>query len=132
LIIVDANVVIGWLEQDNPNHKRAAQLMSELTNADDILAMHEFTFAECLVGPARDGEQRQYAEVISRSILVLEPELLKPLEIAEFCAQHGVAVPDGFVLRAATNNHAKLATFDSRFARKATAAGVVVYGAEAP
>jgi predicted nucleic acid-binding protein len=56
LIHVDAGVVIGFLDADDAHHDAARTCLADAIEAGDQIAMAASALAECLVGPARRGE----------------------------------------------------------------------------
>lgn len=57
LIHLDAGVIIGFLDGDDAHHVAAHSMLAGVVGDGDRLAMASSAFAECLVGPARRGEE---------------------------------------------------------------------------
>ncbi|MCC5953331.1 MAG: hypothetical protein JJU45_14650, partial [Acidimicrobiia bacterium] len=57
LIHLDAGVVIGFLDAEDAHHTVARAAVGEAIEGGDRLAMAASVFAECLVGPARRGDE---------------------------------------------------------------------------
>lgn len=120
MIVLDASVLIAFLDSDDKHHAAAESLLIEAV--DDDLVVNPLTLAEVLVAPARDGR--------------LEPTqaALRDLEVDEFPfpadtavrlarlrAATGLKMPDCCVLLAAEDAAASVATFDERLAQTAEA-----------
>lgn len=56
LIHLDAGVLIGFLDADDAHHATARTAIAEAVERADRLAMAASALAECLVGPARRGD----------------------------------------------------------------------------
>ena len=57
LIHLDAGVLIGFLDGDDAHHQVAGSVIAEALDQGDRLAMAASALAECLVGPARRGDE---------------------------------------------------------------------------
>jgi len=57
LIHLDAGVLIGFLDGDDAHHQAAGTVIGEALDQGDRLAMAASALAECLVGPARRGDE---------------------------------------------------------------------------
>ena len=57
LIHLDAGVLIGFLDGDDAHHQVAGAVIAEALDQGDRLAMAASAIAECLVGPARRGDE---------------------------------------------------------------------------
>jgi len=53
---LDAGVIIGFLDAHDPHHKAARTTLAQALSDADHLAMAASALAECLVAPARRGE----------------------------------------------------------------------------
>ncbi|MGI8794449.1 MAG: type II toxin-antitoxin system VapC family toxin [Acidimicrobiales bacterium] len=56
LIHLDAGVLIGFLDSHDAHHVAAGAVVAEALDRADRLAMATSALAECLVGPARRGD----------------------------------------------------------------------------
>lgn len=57
LIHLDAGVLIGFLDSDDGHHAAGRAVVAEALDRGDRLAMAASASAECLVGPARRGDE---------------------------------------------------------------------------
>lgn len=128
MIVLDANVVIGFLDGSNANHARAVELLDAL--AGEPLVMHEVTQAEVLAGPAQLGAEaaeRVWATILRLGVVQANPQTT-PLGIARLRAVTGLPIPDCLVILSAGDAVAgnRVLTFDERLAAKARQLGYTV------
>lgn len=122
MILLDASVLIAFLDSADVHHDRAMTLL--LTEADEDLASSVLTLAEVLVGPVRTGRDPQVVDAI-RDLAIRAIALPdEPLDLAALCARTGLRMPDCCVLLAAVSSGGRLATFDARLAKAAVQEGV--------
>jgi len=124
VIVLDASVMIGYLDAGDLHHERAEQL---LDRAAQPLAISTGTLAEVLVGPTRAGQERWLGEILSDLDVteVLGPEGSAPA-LARLRVDTGLRLPDCCVLLAARSSGAAVATFDARLAAAAASLGLLV------
>lgn len=105
MIVLDANVLIAYLDDEPVHHGRAANLLRR--EIDDSCGANPLTLAQGLVLPARTHQ----LDAVQK---VLEDLGIRPLEfpadaaaaLAELCAETGLRVPDCCVLLAAEHSEA--------------------------
>jgi predicted nucleic acid-binding protein len=118
MIVLDASVIIAYLDSDDAQHPRAEELLAR--EIDDDFAADPLTVAEVLVVPARDGRLEQVQAVL-RDLEV--QELPFPADAAVKLALlrggTGLKMPDCCVLLAAEAAGARVASFDDRLTRVA-------------
>ncbi len=117
LIHLDAGVVIGLLDADDAHHVAATSALAAGRLAGDRLAMAASAFAECLVGPARSGEQavRVVKELFDRlPIEIVDLDAETAILAASLRARHrALRLPDALVIATATRRSAdRLLTTD--------------------
>lgn len=124
MIVLDASVLIGYLDADDSQHQAAESLLAR--EMDDDLAASPLTLAEVLVGPARAG---RLDDVLSALRDLEIQELQFPADAAvrlgRLRADTGLRTPACCVLMAAREATARVATFDRRLARAAQDVGLV-------
>jgi predicted nucleic acid-binding protein len=118
VIVVDASVLIGFLDGHDNHHAAAEQLLTQ--GIDDDLGVNSLTLAEVLVAPIRDGR----LEPVLAALHALEvQELAFPadtaLRLARLRAATGLKMPDCCVILAAEDAAASVASFDERVAQAA-------------
>lgn len=120
MIVLDANVIIAYLDGENVHHRRAEALL--VREIDDDFGADSLTLAEVFVVPAR--ENRLDA---TRSILdALEIQELPfgddaAVHLAQLRVATGLKMPDCCVLLAAEVTGGRLASFDERLINAAFA-----------
>ncbi|MCW4386314.1 type II toxin-antitoxin system VapC family toxin [Salinibacterium sp. SYSU T00001] len=125
MIVLDASVVIAFLDASDPHHERAVRMIE--SHAADGFAMHPLTLAEVLVGAVRIGRAaRLLADLRVMGVRTHAPSEDEPLTLAELRADTGLKMPDCCVLTVATQQPGPLATFDDQLARAAAELGVAV------
>lgn len=124
MIVLDASVLIGFLDSQDKHHAAAESLLARV---DDELAANPLTLAEVFVAPAR--ENRIAAVLAALEALEID-ELPFPrdtaLRLAQLRAATGLKMPDCCVLLAAEDTAATVASFDERLLRAAENRNVAV------
>lgn len=98
LTVVDANVLIGWLDDRDALHDAAVEILTAI----DWFIVHPLTLAEVLVHPARHGRE---GGVVAR---------LEAVGMARLRATTSLRMPDCVVLACAMAHGLGVATFDER------------------
>lgn len=117
MIVLDASVLIGFLD-DHDNHHTAADGL--LTLIDEDLAVDSLTLADVLVAPVREG----HVDEVLAALRALEvTELTFPddaaVRLAELRVTTGLKLPDCCVVLAAEDAGAGIASFDDRLTQAA-------------
>lgn len=118
MIVLDASVIIAFLDRDDAQHSRAKALLAR--EIDDDFAANPLTLAEVLVVPARDGRLEQ-AQAVLRDLEVEELPFPSDsaVKLALLRVGTGLKMPDCCVLLAAQTACARVASFDDRLTRVA-------------
>ena len=113
MIVLDASVLIGYLDPADVQHEAAERLLSEAI--DEEFGVNPITHAEVLVAPARAGRLAEAQEAM-REIGVVElswpPDAA--VALAMLRAATPLKLPDCCVLLAALYARATVASFDRR------------------
>lgn len=123
MIVLDASVLIGYLDADDGHHERAVALLAGWV--DEELAVSAITVAEIMVGPIRTRRGHLVQEVLTE--LGIRPLGLPAdagVDLAQLRVTTGLAMPDCCVLLTAVQASASVATFDRRLATAARKAHV--------
>ena len=125
MIVLDASVLIAYLEPADPHHDRATELL--IAAADEAFGSSPLTLAQVLVGPARAGKL-PVAHALLRRLEVAAVALTDaaPERLAALRSSTRLRLPDCCVLLAAETADAELATFDHRLAVTAENLGLTV------
>lgn len=127
MIVLDANVLIAFLDSDDVHHARARSLVE--AHVEGGFAVSVLTAAEAIVHPARAGRGAEGMAVLDRLPLMLVPFTEQDIQgVAQVRADRRIRMPDAVVLHTALASGAVLATFDATLAGAAREAGVEVVG----
>ena len=120
LIHLDAGVVIGLLDADDAHHTPSRAAIAQALDRGDRLAMAASALAECLVGPARRGDDA--VELVHQlrvrlPIEIVDLDVVIATNAARLRARHhAVRLPDALVIATAVVGHAdRLLTTDRRW-----------------
>lgn len=116
MIVVDASVLIAYLDPRDAHHDRAVEVLAAATPP---LVVHPLTAAEVLVGPVRHGVHDAVWAVLVDIGIVVDPAPLDPQRLAELRVRTGCKMPDCCVLAVAEARGCGVATFDDRLAKAA-------------
>jgi len=119
MIVVDASVLIAFLDRADAHHEAAVEWLADATPP---LVVHPITLAEVLVAPTRNGSAEQAWTVLQSIGVELHTEPTDPLELARLRVHTGLRMPDCCVVDAARQLGCLVATFDERL-RRASATG---------
>lgn len=125
MILLDASVLIAYLDGADTHHEAARALLASLMDED--LGINPVTLAEVLVAPARTGRLEEVLSVLHE----LEVESLPfpsdtAVRLARLRASTALKLPDCCVLLAAEDAGAHVASFDARLVAVATSRGLSV------
>lgn len=125
MIVLDASVLIAYLDAGDIHHDAAVELLSRA--ADNELGVSQLTLAEILLGPARKGR----LELVLKALEDLEvEELTLPADgaarLARLRVTTNLKLPDCCVLLAAEAAAAGVASFDERLVEAAANRGLTV------
>lgn len=120
LIHLDAGVLMGFLDAEDVHHRTARSAIAEAVDRADNLEMAASALAECLVGPARRGDE---AVDLVHDLRQRLPIAVVPLDVdiataaARLRARHrSLRLPDALVIAtAAVSGADQLVTTDRRW-----------------
>ncbi len=118
VIVLDASVLIAYLDADDSQHAAAETLLAR--EIDDDLAANPLTLAEVLVVPVRDNRLDLVLSVL-RDLEVEAPPFpaAAAVRLAQLRATTRLKMPDCCVLLTAEDAGARVASFDARLAQAA-------------
>lgn len=125
MMVLDASVLIAYLDSDDVHHVRAETLLSR--EIDDDFAANTVTLAEVLVAPAR-GQRLDAAREALQDLEVKELPFAadSAAKLAQLRATTNLKMPDCCVVHAAEDVSARVASFDVRLAEAAISRNLVV------
>lgn len=125
MIILDANVLIGFLDSTDPHHVAALDLLER--HFADGYGSSMLTMAEALVHPTRAGRQdAAQASLTKIGVQVIGLDANDALLLAGVRNAYRLRMPDAVALHTAIQSGSALATFDETLAAAATRAGVAL------
>ena len=127
MIVLDASVLIAYLDATDAQHERAVDAISHA--GDEGLAASPVTIAEALAGPARGGRLDAVADAIGRlGVHEIAVSGDASRRLASLRAATGLRLPDCCVLLAAEVAGASaLSSFDHRLRAAARASGLALH-----
>ena len=124
MIVLDATVLIAYLDAEDAQHQKAETLLAR--EIDDEFAANPLTLAEVLVGPSRTGRLHAARSALGELEVAEQPfPADTAVRLAWLRADTGLGMPDCCVLLAAQDAAARVATFDERLIRGAEELGLV-------
>jgi toxin FitB len=111
MIIVDASVLIAFLDSNDGHHVAAVDL---LEHAVPPLIVHPITAAEVLVAPTTRGIADQVWSDLTAIGVEIDDTPLEPLLLARLRVETGCKLPDCCVVTSALAHRVSIATFDGR------------------
>lgn len=123
MVVLDASVLIGHLDNDDLHHARAVSLLE--ATAGQMLGASAITLAETLVAPTRAGRLADAQAALGR-LGVQELALGNDAawRLARLRADLGVKLPDCCVLMAAQERASAVASFDTGVIKAARRLGL--------
>jgi predicted nucleic acid-binding protein len=116
MIVVDASVLIAYLDPNDAHHDAAVEMLGDATPP---LVVHPVTAAEVLVSPVRHGiAESVWADLVAIGVEV-DRSPIDPMQLARLHVETGCKMPDCCVLAVAAARAITVATFDERLARHA-------------
>ncbi|MCA1696206.1 MAG: type II toxin-antitoxin system VapC family toxin [Actinobacteria bacterium] len=124
MIVLDASVLIAYLDAEDAQHRSAESLLAR--EIDDEFGVNPLTLAEVLVGPSRTG-RLDAARSALRELEVIEQPFPADtaVQLVRLRADTGARMPDCCVLLAAQTAGARVAAFDDQLIRAAAKLGLV-------
>jgi predicted nucleic acid-binding protein len=124
VIVLDASVLIAFLDGNDTHHERAMDLLAR--EIEDEFAVNSLTLAEVLVVPARAGRLESAGVALSDlEILELPFPTDAAVRLAQLRASTNLKLPDCCVLLAAEEAQARVASFDRRVIEVAALRGLM-------
>ena len=114
MIVVDASVLIAFLDPNAAHHSAAVEILED---AAPPLFVHPITAAEILVAAVRnDVADAVWADLMAIGVEI-DDTLIDPLLLATLRVETGCKMPDCCVLASAATRNTAVATFDAQLRR---------------
>ena len=118
MIVLDASVLIAYLDSEDEHHGDAERLLAQ--EVDEDFGANSLTLAEVFVAPARaDRLDRARTALRDLEVVELPFPVDTALKLALLRVETGLRMPDCCVLLAADLLGAGVATFDNRLRKGA-------------
>ena len=125
MIVLDANVLIAFLDSTDSHHAATVDLLER--RFADGFAASVLTVAEALVHPTRvDRQDAAMASLARIGVQVIPLEAPDAAALARTRNSYRVCMPDAVALHAASSTGSELATFDEALIAAAERAGIIV------
>ena len=125
MIVLDANVVIGFLDANDPHHGASLDLL--VRHFVDGFGCSVLTVAEALVHPSRvDRQDAALASLTRIGVQRIALDASDAIALAEVRSTYRLRMPDAVALFTAMQFGWELATFDAGLAAAAQQAGVAL------
>ena len=125
MIVLDASVLIGYLDANDAHHDRAVALLSR--EIDEDFGVNLLTLAEVLVAPTRLGKRDTVLGIVDGlGVETLPFPAGSAVMLAEIRAETQLRMPDCCLLLSARDRRARVASFDERILKTARLLGMDV------
>jgi predicted nucleic acid-binding protein len=125
-LVLDADVLIGALDGNDPQHRRARALFTWWREAQDACAVSAVNLTEVLIAPAADTSKLAAARaaIAALGITVHQPNQAIAVEAARLRKRHPVSLPDAYCLATAKHTGSALSSFDQKILKAARREGI--------
>jgi predicted nucleic acid-binding protein len=125
-LLLDADVVIGALDRDDPHHGRARTLFTRWHERQDACAISVVNLTEVLIAPSADVSKLADAReaIAALGVAVHQPNEAIGVETARLRQRHPISLPDAYCLATAKHTGSTLSSFDQKILNAAKREGV--------
>ncbi len=127
-LIVDADVLIGALDSNDPHHLRARALFTRWRDDQDACAVSIVNLTEVLIAPSADTAKLSAAReaIAALGVTVHQPNEAIGVEAARLRQRHPISLPDAYCLATAKHTSSTVSSFDQKVLKAAKREGVTV------
>lgn len=127
-VVLDADVVIGALDANDPHHTRARTLFRGWQRQDAARLLSVVTLTEVLVAPAADRNRLRAAReaLAALGVAIHQPGEAVGVEAARLRSAHPISLPDAYCLATARYGDTAVASFDEKVLRAAEREGIAL------
>ena len=99
-LLLDADVLIGALDRNDPHHRRARTLLTKWRDDQDACAISVVNLTEVLIAPSADVSKLAAARqaVAALAVSVHQPNEAIGVEAARLRHRHPISLPDAYCL----------------------------------
>ncbi len=121
--MLDADVLIGALDRDDPHHAQARELFAGWHEREVTRVMSVVNLTEVLVAPSADQERLRIAReaIAALGVSIHRPGEAIGVRAARLRTAHPISLPDAYCLATAAHTGAMVASFDRKVLRAAGA-----------
>ena len=132
-IVLDADVVIGALDGNDPHHTRARTFFRDLERQDADRLLSVVNLSEVLVAPAADRRRLRSAReaIAALGVRIHQPSEAIGVEAARLRGAHPISLPDAYCIATARYTDAQVGSFDEKVLRAAQREGLTPAGTTA-
>lgn len=125
-LLLDADVLIGALDGNDPNHRSARALFTKWRDDQDVCAIGVVNLTEVLIAPSADASKLATARaaIAALGVTVHQPNEAIGVEAARLRQRHPISLPDAYCLATAKYTASTLSSFDQKMLRAAKREGV--------
>ena len=135
-VVLDADVLIGALDNSDPHHTRARRLFVGWARRNDARLISVVNLTEVLVAPAADRSRLRTAReaIAALGVSIHQPAEAVGVEAARLRNTYPISLPDAYCLATARRADAAVASFDEKVLRAAGREGLatIEMGARRP
>lgn len=127
-LLLDADVLIGALDRTDAHHERARELFVRAGERHDQLSISIVNLTEVLVAPAADPTRLGTAReaIAALGVSVHQPSEAIGVGAARLRGRHPISLPDAYLLAAAKQTSAMVASFDEKVRLAARREGLTI------
>jgi predicted nucleic acid-binding protein len=125
-LLLDADVLIGALDRNDPHHRRARALFTRWREEQDACAVSVVNLTEVLIAPSADASKLAAARdaIAALGVAVHQPNEAIAVEAARLRQRHPVSLPDAYCLATAKHTSSALSSFDQKILKAAKREGI--------
>ena len=125
-LLLDADVLIGALDRNEPHHGRARTLFTRWRDGQDACAISVVNLTEVLIAPSADASKLAAAReaIAALGVTVHQPNEAIAVEAARLRQRHPISLPDAYCLATAKHTGSALSSFDQKILKAAEREGV--------
>ena len=125
-LLLDADVLIGALDRNDPHHGRARTLFTRWHDGQDACAISVVNLTEVLIAPSADVSKLAAAReaIAALGVTVHQPNEAIGVEAARLRQRHPISFPDAYCLATAKHTRSTLSSFDQKILKAAKREGV--------
>ncbi len=115
-LLLDADVLIGALDGDDPHHDRARKLFTSWRDHQDSRAVSVVNLTEVLIAPSADAGKLAAAReaIAALGVTVHQPNEAIGVDAARLRQRHPISLPDAYCIATAKHTASTLASFDHK------------------